>query len=444
MKLVGQRPRTRSPPALFRNRNNPSQSRVTLPIATAVVPAREQPAPPANTPRHSAAPANSSVAAPRGRATPEDRESQRSLFDYESVPSWLVSLITHMSLIILLGLLIKSVPADPGVELLLDYGDPGLTNFDAGGGGEGPDLSELPLAGAAEMPIETEVAPEAIGDAAADPLANVELTGLFSDAPSTESLAVDASSLLARTTSGLGDGGSGPGTGGGHGAGTGPGWGDGTGPGHAVTSMFGLAGEGGDFVYVFDRSQSMNSVLTTDIGDDRAVTVTPLEAAKNELNRSIGDLNDECRFQVVFYNDHAVAFGGKHSLSKATFSNKQLVKSFISAMPADSNTNHIAGLEQAIQCRPQIIFLLTDGEEKDDPTPSEVRSLVRDCKRLKIKVNIVHFCFDVRTTSTLTNLAHDTGGQHRFITLRELAHQKIAAERGTPTLRAVDMPPPLE
>jgi hypothetical protein len=349
-----------------------------------------------------------------------------------------------MSLIILMGLLIKSVPVDPGVELSLDYGDPGLTDFDAGGGGAGPDLGELPLAGAAEIPIETEISPVATGEAAADPLANVELTGLFGDAPSTESLAIDASSLLARSNSGLGDGGSGPGTGGGHGAGTGTGWGDGKGPGHAVTSMFGLAGEGGDFVYVFDRSQSMNSVLTTDIGDDRSVTITPLEAAKNELNRSIGDLNDECRFQVVFYNDTAVAFGNQHTLAKATFSNKQRVKSFISAMPAEMNTNHLVALEEAIRCRPQVLFLLTDGEEKDDPSMSEIRRLARECKRLKIKVNVVHFCFEVRTTSTLTNLAHDTGGQHKFITLRELAHQKIAAERGTPTLRAVDMPPPLE
>ena len=417
---------------------------MTLPIATAAVPARHQPAPPPiKSRRHRKPAANADAPLDRG-PTPGRRESRRSFFDYESVPSWLVSLITHMSLIILMGLLIKSVPVDPGVELSLDYGDPGLTTFDAGGGGAGPDLSELPLAGDAEIPIETEVSPDAIGDGSADPLANVELTGLFGDAPITESLAVDASSLLVRSNSGQGDGGSGPGTGGGHGAGTGTGWGDGKGPGHAVTSMFGLAGEGGDFVYVFDRSQSMNSVLTTDIGDDRSVTITPLEAAKNELNRSIGDLNDECRFQVVFYNDTAVAFGNQYTLAKATFSNKQRVKSFISAMPAEMNTNHLVALEEAIRCRPQVLFLLTDGEEKDDPPMSEIRRLVRECKRLKIKVNVVHFCFEVRTTSTLTNLAHDTGGQHRFITLRELAHQKIAAERGTPALRAVDMPPPLE
>jgi hypothetical protein len=208
--------------------------------------------------------------------------------------------------------------------------------------------------------------------------------------------------------------------------------------------MFGLAGEGGDFVYVFDRSQSMNSVLTSQIDGATSVTVTPLEAAKNELTRSIGDLNDACRFQVVFYNDYAVAFGDKQALSKATYPNKELVKAFIYDMPAELNTNHIAGLDEAIRCRPQILFLLTDGEAKDDPTPSEVRRLVRECKRLKIKVNVVHFCFEVRTTCSLIELARSTGGEHKFITLRELARQKLDAMRGTPTLRAVDSLPPLE
>jgi hypothetical protein len=113
-------------------------------------------------------------------------------------------------------------------------------------------------------------------------------------------------------------------------------------------------------------------------------------------------------------------------------------------MPAESNTNHLVAFEEALQCRPQMLFLLTDGEEKDDPSPSEVRRLVRECKRLKIKVTIVHYCFEVRTNCSLIELARGTGGEHKFVTLRELAQQKRDAERGTPTLRPVDMPPPLE
>lgn len=361
------------------------------------------------------------------------------MFDYDDAPPWLVSLITHMALIICLGLWLQSAPADPGFELTLNLqADPGLTAIDAGGG-DGADLIELPLAGDPELPVEAEASIVALSDPTLDPVIDAQLTGLLAAAPHTESLAVDAASLLAASGGSL----AGNSTSG-SGAGVGSSTGDGSSPGHAVTSMFGLAGEGGDFVYVFDRSQSMNSVLTTDIDGSKAVTVTPLEAAKNELTRSIGDLNDACRFQVVFYNDIAVMFGGKHALSKATYPNKELVKSFIYGMPAESNTNHMVALEEALQCRPQMLFLLTDGEEKDDPSLSEVRRLVRECKRLKIKVNVVHFCFEVRTNCSLIELARATGGEHKFVTLRELARQKLDAERGTPTLRAVDAPPPLE
>jgi hypothetical protein len=421
---------------------------VTSPIATAAVPARQLTTPPAIKLR----PAATSSAIPGAvrpqRASDDDRESQAPLFDYEDAPPWLVSLITHMALIIFLGLLLQSAPADPGFELTLNLkADPGLSEIDAGGGGAGADLIELPLAGDPELPVEAEASAVALSDPALDPLIDAQLTGLLAAAPRTESLAVDAASLLAASGGSLAgdaEGGTGTGSGDGDGAGVGSSKGDGSSPGHAVTSMFGLAGEGGDFVYVFDRSQSMNSVLTTEIDGAKSVTITPLEAAKNELNRSIGDLNDACRFQVVFYNDIAVTFGGQNVLSKATYPNKELVKSFIYGMPAESNTNHMVAFEEALQCRPQILFLLTDGEEKDDPSPSEVRRLVRECKRLKIKVNIVHFCFDVRANCSLIELARGTGGEHKFVTLRELARQKLDAMRGTPTLRAVDALTPLE
>lgn len=419
---------------------------MTPPIAATV--AGRQIPPPVSQPRRAASSLVRPAVSKSNLTKPDDRDERASLFNYDDAPPWLVSLITHMALIILLGLLIESAPAKPGFELTLNLkADPGLADIDAGGGGDAADLIELPLAGNPELPVEADASAIAISDPSLDPVMDAQLTGLLEAAPHSESLAVNVTPLLAASggaIDGNADGGTGDGTGGGHGLGLGSSTGDGSAPGHAVTSMFGLAGEGGDFVYVFDRSQSMNSVLTTEVDGDTSVTVTPLEAAKNELTRSIGDLNDACRFQVVFYNDIAVTFGGKHDLSKATYPNKELVKAFIYDMPAEANTNHMIALEEALQCRPQILFLLTDGEAKDDPSPSEVRRIVRECKRLKIKVNVVHFCFEVRTTCSLIELARSTGGEHKFVTLRELAHQKIAAERGTPTLRAVGSPPPLE
>jgi len=383
----------------------------------------------------------------------ETLQPARVWFDIESMPSWLVSLITHMGIILLLGLLYQTVPKEPGVELTLNYdADPGLTSFDAGGGGNGGDglgqpldesiESELDMAeqslGAAEVSLDGELLVEnadtQLGDFAADS------TG--------ESLGMDASSLLAASGgtiagSGTGDGGSGSGTGGGHGDGEGTGTGNGKGPGHAYTSMFGLAGEGGNFVYAFDRSQSMNSVFTYGIEANKSLTVTPLEAAKNELIRSLGDLNDGCRFQIVFYNDIAVMFGGSPTMYAGSFENKELAKTFVENMKAEANTNHVIALENALQCNPDMIFLMTDGEAKDDLSPSDVRRFVRICKKEKIKINVIHFTFEVRENCSLIQLAEGTGGQHRFITLRELAHEKLQKSRGTPTLRPVEALPAL-
>ena len=376
--------------------------------------------------------------------------SDRSWFDVESLPSWLISLIVHMALILLLGLLYQTVPKEIGAELTLNYlADPGLTDFDAGGAGDsgelGEELNEGLEAEVAEMSIDAAEVP--IESASLSELVEPQLESLATDAVS-EPVGTDAASLLAASGgaiagNGTGDGGTGSGSGGGHGAGEGTGTGDGKGPGHAYTSMFGLAGEGGNFVYAFDRSQSMNSVFTYGIDEDRSLTVTPLEAAKNELIRSLGDLNDGCRFQIVFYNDIAVMFGGSPTMYTASYSNKELAKSFVDGMKAEANTNHVIALENALQCNPDMIFLMTDGEAKDDLSPSDVRRFVRHCKKAKIKINVVHFCFEIRENCSLIELAEGTGGQHRFVTLRELAHEKEQKSRGTPTLRPVEALPAL-
>ena len=61
--------------------------------------------------------------------------------------------------------------------------------------------------------------------------------------------------------------------------------------------VFGVSGSGSRFVYVFDRSDSMNG-----FGGK------PLRAAKRELVRSIQSLTEKQRFQVIFYNDKPTPF----------------------------------------------------------------------------------------------------------------------------------------
>ena len=58
--------------------------------------------------------------------------------------------------------------------------------------------------------------------------------------------------------------------------------------GKARTSLFGVVGEGYKFVYVLDRSGSMDG--------------KPLRAVKEELIRSLSTLGSVHQFQIIFYN----------------------------------------------------------------------------------------------------------------------------------------------
>ena len=66
--------------------------------------------------------------------------------------------------------------------------------------------------------------------------------------------------------------------------------------------------EGTKFVYVFDRSESMNSVLSYISEGKTIFSITPLEAAKAELIRSLEDLHSGNGFGVVFYNHEPFVF----------------------------------------------------------------------------------------------------------------------------------------
>src|SRR5690606_9026168 len=104
------------------------------------------------------------------------------------------------------------------------------------------------------------------------------------------------------------------------------------------------------FVYVFDRSQSMNSRFTVYSEMGVLGTITPLRSAKLELARSLGALSAANEFQIVFYNHSPYLFGQSHyaeNLYTATPENKEDAIGFIEAMRAEGFTNHLAALEAA-------------------------------------------------------------------------------------------------
>lgn len=175
------------------------------------------------------------------------------------------------------------------------------------------------------------------------------------------------------------------------------------------TTVFGIEGEGTRFLYVFDRSASMN-------GFEGA----PLREAKRELAESIQSLGEAHQFQVIFYNEYPTAFGSNSSrgvqLLKGTAASKRDALSFIRGIVADGSTGHIAALKMALSMNPDVVFFLTDA---DDPVPSrkELDSVYNSASRAGATIHAIQFGSGVQQNSGgwIEQLADQTFGKYRYI-----------------------------
>ena len=187
------------------------------------------------------------------------------------------------------------------------------------------------------------------------------------------------------------------------------------GGGKAQTSMFGLPGEGYKFVYVFDRSGSMG-------GDGNA----SLKAVKAELLASLKNLDTVHQFQIIFYNQRPVLFNPSGTPGKLAFANernKQAAVRFLDSIEALGGTDHEAALRMAAAMKPDVIFLLTDG---DDPklSPREMEKIRQWLEG--IRLNIIEFGPGQapEQESFLKELARRIGGGYIYVDTTEFTKAK--------------------
>lgn len=317
----------------------------------------------------------------------------------ETLPPWLVSTIVHMVAVIALGML--HIHTNPGNDLRLVFLSPDTT---IPGEINTEDLTDLDIS----VALQAEPMPVTAVTDSPTPFSNEEvLTSLDGELSDLIPVEGGGASLVSH----LGDGTIGKMTGE-----------------KGYASLFGLSGEGGKFVYVFDRSESMNSVFTLYSEGQIVSMITPLQCAKLELLRSLDSLTKANEFQIVFYNNSPFVFGESHygdQMYRATDENKEHARQFVEQMPGQGFTNHLAAIEAAVALEPDVIFLLTDAEAKDDLHPSVVRRIFKYCQKRNIKINVVHFCNTPRPGCTLIELAERTGGEHLFISLQSLAESMI-------------------
>jgi hypothetical protein len=183
-----------------------------------------------------------------------------------------------------------------------------------------------------------------------------------------------------------------------------------SGGGDVSVSVFGVQGKGTKFVYLFDRSSSMEGA--------------PLAAAKRQLVESLASLESIHQFHIIFFNTKTQSFditGGGRRIAFATDRNKQLAENFVGGITADGGTDRLTALQHAIRFAPDVIFFLTDA---DDPmTPSELAEIDEANRRAGAAICVIEFGRRQSPSpgNFLMSLAQQSGGQYGYVNTMSLA-----------------------
>jgi hypothetical protein len=153
-------------------------------------------------------------------------------------------------------------------------------------------------------------------------------------------------------------------------------------------------------VYLVDRSGSMTDSL---------------DIVKMELKRSIGELEDAAEFHLIFYSTGPAVEMPTRRLVHATERNKELAFEFIDQVVAGNGTDPSQAIDRAFAVKPDLIYLLTDGEFD--------RAIVDLVKRRNAdgKVRVYTIGFLYHHDEVLRDIARQNGGEYKFISEAALA-----------------------
>ena len=316
-------------------------------------------------------------------------------------PSWLVSACVHICIFSILAWVWRPISngtqgdRDRPIGIALVHHNQGSTEYFLEAGGKGNNASEQTSAAALAKSIASIPTSNAVGAISVD-----ELLGEFSGI---------GKASLGADNSGVGQGSSGLNGLGNSGVGSGKSKATGI-----KTNVFGIEGSGNAFVYVFDRSESMN-------GYDGA----PLGMAKRELAQSLESLTSINQFQVIFYNEAPSPYRGSLSRTRglifATDSEKQSASIFVKGIGGSGGTEHMPALRMGVNLRSDVIFFLTDAA---DPSlkQSEVDDLTERCMVQGTTIHSIEFGTGPSPGNDrwIEQLARRTNGKYRYLDVTDI------------------------
>jgi hypothetical protein len=165
-------------------------------------------------------------------------------------------------------------------------------------------------------------------------------------------------------------------------------------------TIFGAPARGRTFAMVIDRSASM--------GDQG---LGAIRAAADELARQLDSLDEQQRVQLVAY--HAAPSLLNNSWLAATPENKEKLLTYLRSLPAFGSTNHTAALTAALKFRPEVIYLITDGQLR----------IIRDLARGRTSIHAIHFgrgTTEPPAEHFMRKLAADNGGNYVYVNADKL------------------------
>jgi hypothetical protein len=202
------------------------------------------------------------------------------------------------------------------------------------------------------------------------------------------------------------------GKGGGVGEDLGAGEGEGSGP----LAMFGTPGGGGMGLKgpVFGASGNARKIAF--VCDASGSMLAKFDTLKRELSSTIGKLRPIQSFSLIFFQEQTCkAFD--LNLQIASPDVKRKADAFLDTIVPRADTNPLPALELAFKQKPELIYLLTDG---DFPDNVAVMKLIQKLdKDGKVKINTIAFVNDkdkdTDFMALLQNIAKSTGGIYRFV-----------------------------
>ena len=142
---------------------------------------------------------------------------------------------------------------------------------------------------------------------------------------------------------------------------------------------------------------------------------------KHQLSQAVQNLGLNQSFGIVFFQDENYA-ALDPNLLMATPENKIRAEKFLDDVIPKGQTKPIPGIELAFKQKPELIYILTDGDFPDNEAVlKRIRELNRD---KKVKVNTIAFVSDTDTDTAfmdlLKQIAKENNGVYKHVAENEL------------------------